>query len=195
MSGIRTTKNAGDVHNQLFVKKWHAVAFGVAAVVILGIHLWYSQASVTLKHVSQLPHTELRAVYYTIGPNVFPIESKHWHSLVEELPHLQVASDTGGDRKPWGSMMCFELDWGTDRRYWVRLRTREGLGDRIIATLEEPWGDAGSFHHKGYYNGTPLWNWFNATKPRVRGFAHRSGGPGCLPIRGARRSHLLPSSW
>ncbi len=126
---------------------------------------------------------------------MFPIESRHWRTLVEELPHLPVTSDTGRDRKPWGALMCFELDWGEDRRYWVRLRNREGLGDRIIASLEEPLGDAGSFHHKGHYDGAPLWYWFNATKPRVRGFAHQGGGPGCLPIRGAKRSHLLPANW
>lgn len=178
---------------QFFVKKWHAVFVGVIAVIVVGAHLWHSRSSITLRDVSQLSDSELRAVYYTIESNVFPIEPKHWRSLIHELGGLHPTTNTGRGRTSWGAVMCFELDWGEDRRYWVRLRTREGLGDRIIANLEEPLGDAGSFHHKGNYDGAPLWDWFHHVKPRVNGFPHRIGGPGCLPQRGTAESHLWAS--
>ena len=183
---------SGNLQNQFFVKKWHAVFFGVIAALIFAVHLWHSLGSVTVKQVAELPENELRAVTYTVGPNVFPIGPKHWHNLVDELGRLKGTSDIGRDRTPWGALLCFELDWGEDKRYWLRLRSREELGDRVIANLEEPLGDTGSFIHQGYYDGAPLWNWFHATRPRVKGLAHRTGGPGCPPNRGTPLSPLWP---
>ena len=182
------------MQNQFFVKKWHAVFFGVIAAIVFAMHLWYSRSSVTLQHVAELPESELRAVYYTVGHNIFPIESKHWASLIDELGGLRDAADIGRSHTAWGALLCFELDWGEDKRYWLRLQSREGLGDRVIANLEEPLGDSGSFFHQGNYDGAPLWNWFHAKRPRVRGFVHRAGGPGCSPRRGVALSPLWPSN-
>ena len=77
LSDAWTNLNAGNLLTQFPVKKWHPAAFVLVAIIMLGMHLWYSQASVRLLEISQPPQSELPAVYFTIGPNMFPIEVEH----------------------------------------------------------------------------------------------------------------------
>ena len=105
---------------------------------------------------------------------------------------MQVASSIGYRGDSWGALLCVELDWGDSGRYWVRLQTRENLGDSVIANIEEPWG-AGSFFHKGHYDGGALFKWIMASPPKIKGSPYKTGGPGCPPRRGEVESPLLKS--
>ena len=90
-----------------------------------------------------------------------------------------------------GAIVCFELEWREEERYWVRLQSREGLGDQVIMSLEEPHG-AAAFFHKGTYDGNALYRWIMASPPREKGIRFRPGGRGCAPHHGTPPSPMLP---
>jgi len=171
------------------LEKKHVFA-AVVAVVVGSVFLWHSQSSLKPKQVSAMPITQLKAVYVTKGPNVFPVEPAKWGGLVEAFGKMPGASSIGYKGDSWGALVCVELDWGDGGRYWVRLQTRENLGDSVIANMEEPMG-AGSFHHQGHYDGGALFKRIMAAPPKLKGSPYRVGGPGCPPRRGVEASPLL----
>ena len=160
------------------------------AVIIGSVFLWHGQSSLTPAQIFAKPITQLKAVYVTKVPNVFPLEPAKWGGIIQELGTMKGASSIGYKGDSWGGLVCVELDWGDGGRYWIRLQTRENLGDRVIAKMEEPLG-AGSFHHKGHYDGAELFKRIMAAPPRIKGYRHESGRPGCPPLRGVEASPLL----
>ena len=172
-------------------KRWQIIFGGVIFVLVAGTHLWHNLGSTTLAEVAALPVDELHSVHVTWGTCVYAIKPERWESLLGMLAQAPEGSFVGqrGDR--WGAIVCFELDWGEERRYWVRLQTRERFGDQVIVNMEEP-QSLGAFFHKGTYDGNALFRWIMASPPRENGFRHQPGGRGCPPIRGTPPSHLLP---
>jgi len=179
--------------SEVFGSKKRMAFFAIIVALVGGVTIWHSLGSTTMKNVAERPVADLEAVYVTKGPNVFPLEREKWNGLLSELAAARGTRNTGGKGAGWGALVCFELDWGESGRYWVRLQTREGLGDRVIANMEEPMG-GGSFHHQGRYEGGALFRWIMADPPRLKGFAHKVGGPGCPPRRGVAPSPLLKTA-
>ena len=58
---------------------------GVGMAVVGSVFLWHSQNSLTPKQISSIPINQLKVVYITKGPNVFPLEPAKWEGLVQEL--------------------------------------------------------------------------------------------------------------
>jgi hypothetical protein len=161
-----------------------------AIVVIAGVNLWHGGGSLTLAEIAALPVDRLQAVHVTRGGNVFPVEPAKWEPLLRMLADAREAPTIGRKGDRWGALVCFELTWGEEQRYWVRLQSRESLGDSVIANVEEPLG-VGSFHHQGHYDGKALFRWIMTVSPERQGFRHQTGGPGCPPRRGVMTSPLL----
>jgi hypothetical protein len=185
----RYAKAAGVLRQVPNLSKKHVI---VAAVVMVigGVFLWHGQSSLTPEQVSSKPMAQLKEIYVTKGPNVFPLEPAKWDGIIWELGKMKGASSIGYKGDSWGALVCVEVNWGDGGRYWIRLQTRENLGDRIIANMEEPLG-SGSFHHKGHYAGAALFKRIMADPPRIKEFPHKAGGPGCPPLRGVKASPLL----
>jgi len=178
---------------EVFGSKKRMAFFAVIVALVGGVTIWHSLGSTTMKSIAERSVSDLKAVYVTKGPNVFPLEPEKWEGLLSELAAAPGTRNTGGKGAGWGALVCFELDWGEAGKHWVRLQTREGLGDRVIVNMEEPLG-SGSFHHQGRYEGDALFRWIMTDPPRLKGFAHKVGGPGCPPRRGVAPSHLLKTS-
>ncbi len=169
---------------------WKKVLIVAGILIIASVQLWHSQSSTSPKQVSEIPIAQLKGVYVTKGPHVFPYEPAKWEELVGLVGKLPGTSFIGSKGDSWGALVCLELDWGESGRYWIRLQSRQNLGDKVIANMEEPLGK-GSFHHKGHYDGKALFRAIMSSPPKRKGFLFKTDGPGCPPRQGVKDSPLL----
>jgi len=173
---------------EVFGSRKRIAFFAVIVALVGGVTIWHSLGSTTMKSIAERSVADLKAVYVTKGPNVFPLEREKWEGLLRGLAAAPGTRNTGGKGSGWGHW-CASSSIGAKRRSTgCGCRSARASGTGSSSTWRNPWA-AGRSTTRAATRGMrcSVGSWL--IRRASRGSRTRSAAPAVR--RGAASPHLI----